>query len=126
MISQGDLSTSARGTALDVLSAAESSHAVELLSNALGRSTLSVKDRQLTTELVQGVLRWRGQLDFYLRRWFQGDFRHAGTQLKNILRLGLYQLLYLDRILSGDEYAPFISFKTTPLNVKGLFGWSSS
>lgn len=98
MISQGDLSTSARGTALDVLSAAESSHADELLSNALGRSTLSVKDRQLTTELVQGVLRWRGQLDFYVRRWFQGDFRHADTQLKNILRLGLYQLLYLDRI----------------------------
>ncbi|KPL06889.1 hypothetical protein AMJ86_06740 [bacterium SM23_57] len=98
MVSQGDLSTSARGIALDVLSAAESSHADESLSHALGRSVLSTKDRQLATELVQGVLRWRGQLDYYLGRWFQGDFRHANIRLKNILRLGLYQLLYLDRV----------------------------
>jgi 16S rRNA (cytosine967-C5)-methyltransferase len=92
------LSASARGVALAVLSASESGHVDELLSRELGRSNLSAKDRQLVTELAQGTLRWRGRLDFFLRRWFKGDYRRADTRLKNILRLGLYQVLYLDRI----------------------------
>jgi len=97
MISDGNPS-SARDVALSVLSGSERGHTDELLSAELDSASLSVKDRQFATELVQGTLRWRGLLDFHLRRWFQGDYRRADLYLKNVLRLGLYQLLYLDRV----------------------------
>ena len=89
---------SAREVALTVLSTMNSSHTDEIFSLTFERSSLSEQDRQLTTELVQGTLRHRGIIDFYLSHWFQGDFRGAHPELKNILRLGIYQLLYLDRI----------------------------
>jgi len=93
-----DAKLSSRDLALSVLLGSERAHTDELLSAELGRSSLSAKDRQLATELVQGTLRWRGVLDFHLRRWFRGDYRRADPRLKIILRLGLYQLLYLDRV----------------------------
>jgi 16S rRNA (cytosine967-C5)-methyltransferase len=98
MDNREDVPSSARRVVLNVLSSAHRAHADDLLSVELSRSALSAKDRQLITELVWGTLRWQGRLDYYLRRWFRGDFRQADRTLKNVLRLGLYQLLYLDRI----------------------------
>jgi 16S rRNA (cytosine967-C5)-methyltransferase len=89
---------SAREVALTVLSTMDSGHTDEIFSLTCERSSLSARDRQLSTELVQGTLRHRGIIDFYLEHWFQGDFHRAKSELKNILRLGLHQLLYLDRI----------------------------
>ncbi len=98
MVYRGDHSLSAREVALSVLSSDRQGSIDERLSRELEQANLSSRDRQLTTELVYGTIRWRGRLDYYLRRWFQGDFRRADLGLKYILRLGLYQLLYLDRI----------------------------
>ncbi len=85
---------------------------------------LSREDRNLTTELVRGTLRWQTVLD-----------REIGDRLKNpdmemhlgviiALRLGAYQLLFLDRIpahaavhdsvelarlADGDEATPMVN-----------------
>ena len=88
----------AREVALTVLSDVDSGPTNDVFSLTFEQSSLSIQDRQLATELIQGTLRHRGIIDFYLSRWFQGDFQHANSNLKNLLRLGLYQLLYLDRI----------------------------
>lgn len=98
MVYRGDHPLSAREVALAVLLSDRHVSIDERISRALEGISLSSRDRQLTTELVYGTLRWRGRLDYYLRRWFQGDFRRADRSLQNILRLGLYQLLYLDRV----------------------------
>ncbi len=55
-------------------------------------------DRSLATELVNGVLRFRLRLDFTISRWYHHDLHKAAPVLRNILRLGTYQLLFLDKI----------------------------
>jgi 16S rRNA (cytosine967-C5)-methyltransferase len=56
------------------------------------------RDRALLHELVKGTLRQRGRLDHVLDRIVHIGI--AGTQphVRNVLRLGAYQLLFLDRI----------------------------
>jgi len=69
-----------------------------LLSRELSRTELSPVDRNLVTELVYGVIRWQGRLDWILAQLSHGDYRRTPVALKVILRLGLYQILFLERI----------------------------
>ncbi len=55
-------------------------------------------DSSLATELVNGVLRFRLRLDFTISRLYHHDLNKAAPALRNILRLGTYQLLFLDKI----------------------------
>lgn len=57
---------------------------------------LSPLDRGLTQELVYGVLRQRSAIDWIIR--FKTDGRMQPPEVSEILRLGLYQILWLDRI----------------------------
>ena len=54
-------------------------------------------DLNLLHELVYGTIRWQGQLDWVLSSFVPRRFR-LSSRLRNILRLGAYQLLHLDRI----------------------------
>ena len=67
-----------------------------LLEAALARSRLSVADRHLCQELVYGVVRWQAALDWLITQKTPG--RAQKPLLQNILRLGLYQIFWLDRI----------------------------
>lgn len=53
-------------------------------------------DRSLARELFLGVIRWRRFLDHYIDTYSHRRRLHG--KLRNILRLGFYQLLKLDRI----------------------------
>ncbi|RMF64260.1 MAG: 16S rRNA (cytosine(967)-C(5))-methyltransferase RsmB [Calditrichaeota bacterium] len=92
--------SSVRQVAQDILVRVERGreYADALLARALHKHALPAKDRALLLELVNGTLRWRGQLDWILRRFFRGDFDAAPLSLKTILRLGMYQLRFLDRV----------------------------
>jgi 16S rRNA (cytosine967-C5)-methyltransferase len=57
---------------------------------------LSPVDRALCQELVYGVVRWRATLDWLIARKTQN--RSQPPRLQNLLRLGLYQIFWLDRI----------------------------
>ncbi|MFQ5863926.1 MAG: 16S rRNA (cytosine(967)-C(5))-methyltransferase RsmB [bacterium] len=74
----------------------------DLLVNALNEQTLKQEDKSLILELVNGTLRWRGQLDWILTNYFKGDFKNCHSRLKSILELSLYQLKFLNKI---PEYA---------------------
>ena len=68
-----------------------------LLETALATARLSPADRGLCHELVCGVVRWQAALDRLIaRRTTTG--REQRPALQNLLRLGLYQLFWLDRI----------------------------
>lgn len=88
----------ARQVALEALlrSEEESRFAGEVLQHLL--PGCDERDRRLATALTFGVIRHRLTLDHILRA-----FSHAGKEprpreLREVLRLGLFQMLYLDRI----------------------------
>ena len=61
-----------------------------------GFGSLHPDDRRLAQELVFGVTRWRAALDWLVARKTNGRSQEASVQ--TLLRLGLYQLFWLDRI----------------------------
>ena len=69
-----------------------------LLDHLLKRTALQARDRALLTQLVYGTLRWRGRLDWHLKRFLSRSLAGTKPYLRNLLRLTLYQLLFLDRV----------------------------
>ncbi|MCC6589429.1 MAG: hypothetical protein IT168_22205 [Bryobacterales bacterium] len=59
---------------------------------------LSREDAGLATELVMGVLRYRPQLDFAIQFFGGRPAAKLDPEVANALRLGVYQLRYLDRV----------------------------
>ena len=68
----------------------------DLLDEALATSRLSSPDRHLCQELVYGAVRWQAALDWLIARKTNNRTQKLGLQ--NLLRLGLYQIFWLDRI----------------------------
>ncbi len=62
------------------------------------RDELTDEDRALANEIAFGTLRHREEIDQIIKETFIGDFSAADSILKNILRLAVYQYLFLDRI----------------------------
>jgi 16S rRNA (cytosine967-C5)-methyltransferase len=67
-----------------------------LLEQTLAPARLSSVDRALCQELVYGIVRWQATLDWLIGR--KTDKREQKPVLQNLLRLGLYQIFWLDRI----------------------------
>ncbi len=57
---------------------------------------LEGQDRQQANEYVQGILRRRSYLDFLISRYSAVAVDEMNLQFKNILRIGLYDLLFMD------------------------------
>src|SRR5512137_1635140 len=91
---------SARRIALDVLGRVEATDAYAnvLLDARLRGSGLPQLDRALVTELVYGVLRWRGLLDWRLAPVLDRPLAALDPAVRRLLRLGTYQLACLTRI----------------------------
>jgi len=62
---------------------------------------LTSLDRAFLTELTYGVFRWRGRLDWVIRHFSKIPFEKIEPGTLNILRLGLYQILFLSRTPSS-------------------------
>jgi 16S rRNA (cytosine967-C5)-methyltransferase len=75
----------------------ESAYAVELLHSSL-LDGLSPADRNLATEIVMGVLRWRSALDHVIARLSFTPFRKLDLEVLTALRMGVYQKQFLSRI----------------------------
>jgi 16S rRNA (cytosine967-C5)-methyltransferase len=69
-----------------------------LLHHAQDGAVLDDRDRRLLTELVYGTLRWRGRLDAELKTLTHRPLEKTDPFLRNLLRLSLYQLRFLDKI----------------------------
>jgi 16S rRNA (cytosine967-C5)-methyltransferase len=89
----------ARQIAFDVLRrvGAESGYASDLLFAQLGPA-IARADAALATELTLGVLRWQRLLDFLLARHLDRPAERLDDEVLLALRLGLYQLRFLDRV----------------------------
>ncbi len=92
---------SVRHQAVNILNqvSASDAFASPLINDCLDANALSgTPDGRLLTHLVYGVLRFQGHLDWILAKLYRGDFEKMDEGIKNILRVGLYQLKFSDRL----------------------------
>jgi 16S rRNA (cytosine967-C5)-methyltransferase len=93
-----------RAICLDILKRVEEAdlHPDPLLTDSFKRYRhLTSLDRSFLTELTYGVIRWRGKLDWVIRQFSKIPFEKIDLGTLNILRLGLYQILFLSRTPSS-------------------------
>lgn len=95
-----DLYSGVRGTSVKILNRIErtDSYLEKLLEHELKNSELNGNDKALLYEIVHGVVRWMGRLDWVLNGFYKGTFSKGIPNLKNALRVALYQILFLDRV----------------------------
>ena len=91
---------SARETALNALIACRRDGAWVngALKDGLRRDRLSPRDAALATRLCYGVTQNRLKLDFYLDQLLTGKRSGLHPVLRDVLHLGLYQILEMDRV----------------------------
>ena len=88
----------ARQIALEILMAVErrGSYADAMLGTRV--PALSPPDRRLATRLVLGTIAWRARLDYELERFCGRDLAGIQAEALTIMRMGLLQIRFLDRI----------------------------
>lgn len=69
-----------------------------LLDEGLERSDLSLQDKKFASALFYGVLERQFTLDEIIREYSSNPKNKLGIEIKFILRMGLYQLLYMDSV----------------------------
>jgi len=93
-----------RAICLDILNRIEGTtlHPDRLLTDAFKRYRyFNSLDRAFLTELTYGVIRWREKLDWVIRHFSKILIEKIELETLNILRLGLYQILFLSRTPSS-------------------------
>lgn len=113
---------SARGIALRLLGDMErkGQYSNLALDHALQNEPLSPKDKALLTTLFYGVIEKKITLDYYIRALSSRPIETLDAEVLGLVRLGLYQLIFLDRIpahaainesvaLAGRKRAGFVN-----------------
>ncbi|HKT11771.1 MAG TPA: 16S rRNA (cytosine(967)-C(5))-methyltransferase RsmB [Terriglobia bacterium] len=61
-------------------------------------SALGERDRALATQIVMGVLRWRGEIDYRLQQLSGKSAQSLDCEVATALRMGVYQIAFLEKI----------------------------
>jgi len=91
----------ARRVAYSVLESLVCSHETldALLSRTLEKEPgLDQRDKALATELVFGVVRWQGRLDWVIQQISNIPLAKIDPRILQVIRLGLYQILFLSKV----------------------------
>jgi 16S rRNA (cytosine967-C5)-methyltransferase len=99
-----NLYTGPRGIAIKILNRIERTDAYldKMLDSHLKETDISDLDKGLLTEIVHGVIRWKNRLDWVISGFYHGNYYKSEINLKNALRVAVYQILFLDKV---PEYA---------------------
>jgi 16S rRNA (cytosine967-C5)-methyltransferase len=91
---------SAREIALKVLMSVEEegSYANLCLNKILEKYRPGKLDRAFATELTYGTLRFQNTIDWILGQFVKKPLNTQTAAVRNILRLGVYQLMFLDKV----------------------------
>jgi 16S rRNA (cytosine967-C5)-methyltransferase len=117
--------TNPRAVALKVLIRWEKGKPLldEVLSQVLTKSVLpDERDRALVGELVNGVVRHLYYIDFVIQRFSKEPLEKMDAEVRNILRLGTYQLLYtrMPERVALAESLKILSHRKRGSWIKGL------
>ena len=90
----------ARDTALEVLMQVHSANAWSdgSLKRTIAKNGLDSRDAALCSRIAYGVLQNRAYLDYYIDLWCTQRADHLEPVILNILRIGAYQILFMDKI----------------------------
>lgn len=69
-----------------------------ILNELLEKNKASTRDAAFINEITYGVVRNRNRLDWVISQFSIKDFNKTPILIKNILRMGVYQLLFLEKV----------------------------
>jgi 16S rRNA (cytosine967-C5)-methyltransferase len=69
-----------------------------IVDAALGDSRIDHRDRRFIFEIAYGVIRRRLTLDYQIDRLLDNKIHKKNDVLRRILRIGLYQIVFMDRV----------------------------
>ena len=89
-----------RGLAVKVLTRVErtDSYLDKLIDSEIRADGLNDYDKSLLNEICHGVMRWFRRLDWFLNGFYRGQYEKCVPEIKNALRVALYQILFLNKI----------------------------
>ena len=90
----------AREKALKILAQVhqQGAYANVALARELRQGELTDMDRRFVTELVYGAVKAGDTLDWVIKKYLKLPWRKVDSLIQEILRLGAYQLLYMDKV----------------------------
>lgn len=90
----------ARALAVKIIVRCERSDAYldKLIDFEIRNSDLNDLDKALLNELTHGVIRWLRRLDWFLNGFYRGQYEKCLSDVKNAMRVALYQILFLNKI----------------------------
>ncbi len=108
---------------LDVLVRVEKQNAYLniLIQHYLNTYTIKVEDKALLQEVTYGVTRFRKKIDWIINQFLENQNKKLPLMIRNILRMGIYQIIYLDKI---PNYA--IGYESVELVKKSRYSHQSS
>ena len=84
---------------LERVNSRQDSYADILLNATLKKkNSLSEIDKAFITQMVYGILRWQGKIDFLIGQSSRIPIGKLESRVLNILRQGIYQLLFLTKV----------------------------
>ena len=89
-----------RDTAVRVLCAVEAGGRCDALLDTHLEAAGDSRDQRFVRQLVAGTVKWRQRLDYILDRFSKRPVGGLSAPIRQILRMGAFQLLWLDRVPS--------------------------
>ncbi|HAY34210.1 MAG TPA: 16S rRNA (cytosine(967)-C(5))-methyltransferase RsmB [Ignavibacteria bacterium] len=74
------------------------SYLEKLIDAELKNDLLNDFDKALLNEISHGVIRWMRRLDWFLNGFYRGNYEKCLPEVRNALRVALYQILFLNKI----------------------------
>ena len=112
--------TSARELAYQILFDFErSSSRIDILeSKYLSKTELSAQDRRFIKQLISGSIRYLLYLDWIMGQLYHGKFSKLLDKTKTLLRLALFEIIYLDSIPEHATVNEYVSLAKKKVNPK--------
>ncbi|MBI9071991.1 MAG: 16S rRNA (cytosine(967)-C(5))-methyltransferase RsmB [Melioribacteraceae bacterium] len=89
-----------RGIAVKILNRIDRTDAYldKVIESEMRNTDLKGADKALLYEIAHGCIRWLNKLDWILTGFYKGQFIKCIPNVKNAMRVALYQILFLDKV----------------------------
>jgi len=90
----------ARSCAVKILCRCErtDSYLEKLIDAEIRNDQMNDFDKALLNEISHGVIRWMRRLDWFLNGFYRGNYEKCLPEVRNAMRVALYQILFLNKI----------------------------
>ena len=89
----------------------------DCLHDHFNKNNLPPVDKKFISKLVFGTVRLKGRYDYIISQIYHGDYLKLKLKLKNILRLGCYQIERMDSVPNHASISTMVEI--TKKHLKG-------